>query len=227
MFSRTPEKAKELIEEYFGDQNDNGLGSVEEYLDLFTSWLQEKDLNGIEIDYILVEWITELSILRIETVKMQNTQSCVDQIYIETEGKVPKNIIHLVLVSVRFHGDAPVLIRRLAKPEDEIDRECPSFMSETDWQEMLRLNKISKDKREKLARLKEIFGFEVPIFKKVLDSDPDQIDIMKLDDIFDATDPEYDAEKMTYQDRSSVSISGYIRLKYGDKVVEIIQNLIE
>ena len=58
MFSRTPEKAKELIEEYFGDQKDNGLGSVEEYLDLFTSWLQEKDLNGIEIDYILVEWIT-------------------------------------------------------------------------------------------------------------------------------------------------------------------------
>ena len=63
MFMRTPEKAKELIEEYFGDQNDNGLGSVEEDLDLFTSWLQKKDLNGIQIDYILVEWITGIKYL--------------------------------------------------------------------------------------------------------------------------------------------------------------------
>jgi len=57
MFSRTPEKAHDLMEDYFGDQADYALGNVVEDLEFFTDWLVKQGLGIIQVNYVLVEWI--------------------------------------------------------------------------------------------------------------------------------------------------------------------------
>ena len=57
MFEYTPEKAKELIEEYLGNHS---LGSIEKELDLFLVFLVKKDLSNKECQYVISVWDNEV-----------------------------------------------------------------------------------------------------------------------------------------------------------------------
>lgn len=75
-------------------------------------------------------------------------------------------------------------------------------------------------------RFRSYFGFNVPLDKASLwlrDPDKIKIDIIKLDTELAKRDSDYDPEKCKYKDQENISISKYIRIKFGDEAVKFVK----
>jgi len=66
-----------------------------------------------------------------------------------------------------------------------------------------------------------IFGFSLHPFVSIIG-----LDICSLDDKFANKDPEYDNENCTYKDKTEIGMESYVRIKYGERAVKILQELL-
>ena len=80
--------------------------------------------------------------------------------------------------------------------------------------------------RDKWKRLHDILGFTPPLDGLIsAATNKIRLDILKLDDILNR-DPDYDGEKCTYKDKTDVSMSMYVELKYGEEAMQLIKDLL-
>lgn len=75
---------------------------------------------------------------------------------------------------------------------------------------------VSKD----LKKLIKLDGMSTIIQRKPT------LDIVKFDKALADADPEYDNNACTYKALTSISTREYLRLKYGDRAVELINELL-
>jgi len=76
-------------------------------------------------------------------------------------------------------------------------------------------------------RFRNYFGFNAPIdMIMTMAKGPTNavIDIIKLDKMFANRDSDYDPETCTYKDKSDVSISEYVKIKYDEEACNFIKS---